>query len=155
MLIKPIYKHEGTLARLMGDAIVAALPIVAVLLLMLAARWSAVAGATIIRLAVSVVTCRQAERRLPASGLSAATRSASWRRTGISCQAQSIRRTPCSATREPRSCPVAVISAFDRQAASSMSGPTWVFSSSGSNPSSLLLAGGAISLTGRGVEMML
>src|SRR5512137_1471651 len=50
-----------------------------------------------IRLAVSVVTCRQAAMRRPASGFSRSNRSRIRRRTGISCSAHSTLRWPASA----------------------------------------------------------
>src|ERR1051326_6503465 len=50
------------------------------------------------RFAVSVVTCRHADRRLTASGFSRANRSRSWRSTGIERSAHSVRRRPSSAS---------------------------------------------------------
>src|SRR3954453_15180141 len=51
-----------------------------------------------IRLAVSVVTCRQAESRMPLSGCSLANRARIWRSTGMDRSAHSVRRFPSSAS---------------------------------------------------------
>src|SRR5713226_2021553 len=50
------------------------------------------------RLAVSFVTCRQAEIRWPLDGWSAANRSRIWPRTGISWAAQAMVRAPSGAS---------------------------------------------------------
>src|SRR5256885_5308980 len=50
------------------------------------------------RLAVSLVTCRHAARRLPLSGCSFANRAWIWRSTGIERSAHSLRRRPSSAS---------------------------------------------------------
>src|SRR5690606_21459692 len=54
------------------------------------------------RFAVSVVTCRHAESRRPASGFSRLKRSRIWRRTGICRSAHSVRRRPLSASERSR-----------------------------------------------------
>src|SRR6185312_6476457 len=51
-----------------------------------------------IRLAVSVVTCRQNENRMPLSGCSLANRARIWRSTGMDRSAHSVRRFPSSAS---------------------------------------------------------
>jgi hypothetical protein len=51
-----------------------------------------------IRFAVSVVTCRQAEMRMPASGCSRSNRSRIAASTGICRSAHSMRRTPSGAS---------------------------------------------------------
>src|SRR2546425_12158352 len=56
--------------------------------------WSVIA-----RFAVSVVTCRHADRRFPVSGRSPRNRSLSCRSTGIERSAHSVRRRPSSASR--------------------------------------------------------
>src|SRR2546423_10294251 len=63
------------------------------------ATWAPPAFRATTRLAVSVVTCRQAARRLPLSGRSRANRSLSSRSTGIERSAHSVRRRPSSARR--------------------------------------------------------
>src|SRR5690606_31486058 len=60
------------------------------------------ARSVIIRLAVSVVTCRQHAIRRPASGFSAANRERIWRSTGIERSAHSVRRRPSSASEMSR-----------------------------------------------------
>ena len=55
-----------------------------------------------IRLAVSLVTCRQAAMRMPSSGRSAANRSRISASTGICRSAHSIRRTPSGASARSR-----------------------------------------------------
>ena len=50
------------------------------------------------RLAVSAVTCRQADRRRPASGFSLAKRSRMRASTGMSLSAQRMRFLPCGAS---------------------------------------------------------
>ncbi len=63
-----------------------------------------------IRLAVSVVTWRQAPMRRPASGRSRSKRSRIWRRTGISRSAHSMRRRPSAAReRSVTSCGTCVV----------------------------------------------
>ena len=51
-----------------------------------------------IRFAVSEVTCRQAETRIPLRGCSRLNRSSMRRRTGMALRAHSIRRRPFSAS---------------------------------------------------------
>ena len=69
------------------------------------------------RFAVSVVTCRHAARRSPASGFSRSNRSRISRRTGISRSAHSMRRLPSAARlRSTTSCPGSGWPALDRGA---------------------------------------
>src|SRR5256886_11489345 len=63
------------------------------------ATWAPPAWRVIARFAVSVVTCRHADRRFPASGRSPRNRSLSCRSTGIERSAHSVRRRPSSASR--------------------------------------------------------
>src|SRR5687767_68812 len=61
------------------------------------------------RFAVSVVTWRQAATRRPRNGFSFAKRSRTWRSTGISRSAHSMRRSPSSASLGFATCPCGVM----------------------------------------------